>query len=69
MLRFLSEDDYLAAVHDAAYERFLEIAVRCSDCGTRYDQGRHPATRREPAWSEREECPNCGSTAITEQRG
>jgi hypothetical protein len=67
--RLLGEDDYLAAVHDAAYDRFLEIAVRCSDCGTRYDQGHHPATRREAAWSEREECPTCGSTAITEHLG
>jgi hypothetical protein len=55
MVSFLSEDDYLAAVHDAAYDRFLERAVQCSDCGTRYDQGRHPPTRQEPAWSEREE--------------
>ena len=67
MVRFHSEEEYLAAVQDAAYDRFLEIAVRCRDCGTRYDQGHPPATRREPAWSEREECPNCGSTAITEQ--
>jgi hypothetical protein len=27
MLRFLSEDDYLAAVQDAADDRFLEVAV------------------------------------------
>ena len=66
MVRFLSEDDYLAAGQDAAHERFLEIAVQCRDCGTCYDPGHHPATRREPAWSEREECPNCGSTAIKE---
>lgn len=66
MVRFLSEDDYLAAVQDAAHDRFLEIAVQCSDCGTCYDPGHHPATRREPAWSEREECPNCGSTSIKE---
>ena len=67
MVRFHSEEEYLAAVQDAAYDRFLEIAAQCSDCGTRYDQGHRPATRREPAWSEREERPNCGSTAITEQ--
>ena len=66
MVRFHSEEDYLAAVQDAAYDRFLETAVRCRECGTRYDPAYRPATRREPAWSEREECPNCGSTAITE---
>jgi hypothetical protein len=65
-VRFLSEDDYLAAAQDAAHDRFLEIAAQCRDCGTCYDPGHHPATRREPAWSEREECPNCGSTAIKE---
>jgi len=37
MVRFHSEEDYLAAVHDAAYDRFLETAVRCRECGTRYD--------------------------------
>ena len=66
-MRFLSEDDYLAAAQDAAYDRFLQTAVQCRDCGMRYDQGHHPATRHEPAWSECGECPNCGSTAITEQ--
>jgi hypothetical protein len=66
MVTFHSDEDYLAAVQDAAYDRFLEMAAQCSDCGTRYDQGHRPATRREPAWSEREESPNCGSTAIAE---
>jgi hypothetical protein len=66
MVRFLNEDDHAGAVQDAAYDRFLETAVRCGECGTRYDQGHHPATRHAPAWSEREECPNCGSTAIAE---
>ena len=66
MVSFLTEDDHLAAAHDAAYDRFLQTAAQCGDCGTRYDQRRHPATRREPAWSEREECPSCGSTAIAE---
>ncbi len=66
IVRFLSEDDYLAAVQDAAYDRFLQTAVQCRDCGMCYEQGHHPATRREPAWSECGECPNCGSTAITE---
>ena len=65
-MRFLNEDDHAAAVQDVAYERFLETAVRCGECGTRYDQGHHPTTRHAPAWSEREECPNCGSTAIAE---
>ena len=64
MVRFLSEDDYLDATRDAAYDRFLDIAVHCADCGALYDQGHHPATRREPAWIERDECPNCGSTTI-----
>jgi len=60
--RFVS-DEYLDAVQDAAYDRFLEVAVQC-ECGTWYDQGYHPATRQEPAWVERNECPNCGCTAI-----
>ena len=66
MLRLINEEDYLAAVQEAAYDRFLQTATQCSDCGTRYAQGHHPATRQEPAWSEREECPNCGSTATSE---
>ena len=46
MVTFHSDEDYLAAVQDAAYDRFLETAVRCRECGTRYDQGHRPATRR-----------------------
>ena len=37
-MRFHSEEEYLAAVQDAAYDRFLETAVRCRECGTRYDR-------------------------------
>jgi hypothetical protein len=48
--RFASEDEYLDAVHDAAYERFIQEAVTCAECGTLYDQGYHPSTRFEPAW-------------------
>ena len=66
-MRLFSEDDYLEALRDAAHDRFLEIAVECSDCGTLYDQGHHPATRFEPAWIERGECPNCGSGGIKER--
>jgi len=66
MVSFLNEDDHLAAAQDVAYDRFLEMAVQCRECGTRYDQGHRPATRHEPPWTEREECPNCGSTAIAE---
>jgi rubredoxin len=64
MLRSLSEDEYPAAVQDAAYEEFLKVAVECADCGALYDQGRHPATRFEPAYIERSECPNCGCGEI-----
>jgi len=49
MVRFLNEDDLAGAVQDAAYDRFLETAVRCGECGTRYDQGHHPATRQPGA--------------------
>ena len=69
---FAGEDERLDAVQDAAYDRFLEVAVTCRECGTLYDQGYHPATRLEPAWAEQEECPNCGSGAIedtTRDRG
>ncbi len=68
MLRFLSEDDHLAAVQDAADDRFLEVAVACVACGTRYGQGHHPATRFEPAYIEQSECPNCGSGEIEDKR-
>jgi len=68
MLRFLSEDDQLAAVQDAADDRFLEVAAACGECGTRYGQGHHPATRFEPAYIEQPECPNCGSSEIKEKR-
>ena len=68
MLRFLSEDDYLAAVQDAADDRFLEVAVKCAQCGTLWSQGHHPATRFTPAYIERAECPNCGSGEIKEER-
>ena len=44
MLRFLSEDDYLAAVQDAADDRFLEVAVKCAECGTLWTR----ATIRPP---------------------
>jgi hypothetical protein len=54
-------------VQDAAEDRFLQAAVACRDCGTLYDPGCHSATRSEPAWAEREECPNCGSTRIKEE--
>ena len=64
MLRITSDDDYLAAAADAAYDRFLEVAVQCAECGTLYDQRAHPATASEPAWAEQEECPNCGSGEI-----
>ena len=60
MLRFVSEDDHLAAAKDAAYDRFREVAVECAECGTLYDQEYHPATRSEPAYIERGDCPNCG---------
>ena len=62
--RFASEDEYLDAVQDAAYDQFLQDAVTCAECGTLYDQGYHPSTRFEPAWIEREECPNCGSPTL-----
>jgi Zn finger protein HypA/HybF involved in hydrogenase expression len=65
----LDEDAYLDALQDAAHERFLEVAVRCAECGAVYDQGYHPATRLEPAWAECEECPNCGSGAIEATTG
>jgi hypothetical protein len=64
MLRIISDDDYLAAAADAAYDRFLDVAVQCAECGTLYDQKAHPATASEPAWAEQEECPNCGSGEI-----
>jgi hypothetical protein len=60
-VRIVSDEEYLAAAADAAYDRFLEVAVRCAECGTLYDQKAHPATASEPAWAEQEECPNCGS--------
>lgn len=66
--RFANEDDYLDAVQDAAYDRFLDMAVTCSECGTLYDQGYHPSTRFEAAWAEGEECPNCGCGEINERR-
>ena len=37
------EAERLDAVQDAAYDRFLEVAVTCRECGTLYDQGYHPA--------------------------
>ena len=61
---FASEDEYLNAVQDAAHDRFLAVAVQCAACDALYDPGHHRATRYEPAWVEREECPHCGSTAI-----
>jgi uncharacterized protein (DUF983 family) len=69
MLRSVSEDEYLDAVQDAAYDDFVKVAVKCRDCGTLYDQGHHPARRLEPAWAEQEECPNCGSGAIADTTG
>jgi uncharacterized Zn finger protein len=68
-MRLLSEDEYLDAVQDAAHDHFLEVAVKCADCGTLYDRGHHPATRCEPAWIERDECPNCGSAEIKQSTG
>ena len=67
MLRITSDDDYLAAAADAAYDRFLEVAVQCAECGMLYDQRAHPATASEPAWAEQEECPNCGSGEIRDR--
>jgi uncharacterized protein (DUF983 family) len=61
MVRIVSDEEYLAAAADAAYDRFLEVAVQCAECGTLYDQKAHPATAFESAWAEQEECPNCGS--------
>lgn len=69
MLRFLSEDDYFAAVDDAAYDHFLDVAVKCRDCGTLYDRKYHEATRFEPAWAEQDQCPNCGSGEIKDRTG
>ena len=69
MLRSVSEDEYLDAVQDAAYDDFLKAAVECADCGALYDHGHHPATRSEPAWAEQEECPNCGSGAPADTTG
>jgi hypothetical protein len=68
MLRSVSEDEYLDAVQDAAYDNFLNVAVKCRDCGTLYDQGHHPASRVEPAYIERAECPNCGCGEIKGKR-
>jgi hypothetical protein len=67
MLRIISDDEYLAAAADAAYDRFLEVAVQCAECGTLYDQNEHPATAFEPAWAEQEECPNWGSGEIKDK--
>ena len=67
MLRITSDDDYLAAAADAAYDRFLEVAVQCAECRTLYDQRAHPATAFEPAGAEQEECPNCGSGEIRDR--
>ena len=67
MLRITSHDDCLAVAADAAYDRFLEVAVQCAECRTLYDQKAHPATASEPAWAEQEECPNCGSGAIRDR--
>ena len=67
MLRITSDDDYLAAAADAAYDRFLEVAVQYAECGTLYDQKAHRATASEPAWAEQEECPNCGSGEIRDR--
>jgi uncharacterized protein (DUF983 family) len=68
MQRFLSEDDYLAAMEDAAYDRFLKVAVECRECDTLYDPGHHPATRFEPTYIERAECPNCGSGEVKDDQ-
>ena len=67
MLRIISDDECPAAAADAAYDRFLEVAVQCAECGTLYDQKAHPATASEPAWAEQEECPNCGSGEIRDR--
>jgi formate dehydrogenase maturation protein FdhE len=63
------EEEYLHALENAAYDRFLDVAVKCRDCGTLYDQKYHEATRSEPAWVECDECPNCGSGEIKERTG
>ncbi|MBV9194639.1 MAG: hypothetical protein JO168_10890 [Solirubrobacterales bacterium] len=68
MLRLPGDDDYLAAMEDEAHDRFLQVALTCAGCGMLYDHGYHPATRFEPAWAERTECPNCGSGEINEQQ-
>ena len=68
-MRFASEEEYRAAAQDAAYDRFLEVAVECGRCGALYDQAQHPATRFEPAYIERGECPNCGSREIMDHTG
>ena len=64
--RFGSDAEHLDAIHDAAYDHFLTVAVQCAECDALHDPGYHQATRHEPGWVEREECPNCGSTAIKE---
>lgn len=56
------EDARREAARDAADER----CVTCADCGTRWDPGYHRATRTDPAWAEREECPACGSGEVWE---
>lgn len=66
---FHSEDEYHDALMEARREEYEDkldrVGVECADCGTRYDPGYHPATRSEPAWAERDSCPNptCGSEA------
>jgi len=68
-VRIVSDEEYLVAAEDAAYDRFLEVAVDCAECATLYDQKHHPATASEPAWAEHEECPNCGSGEIRDTTG
>jgi len=68
-VRIISDEEHLAAGEDAAYDRFLDVAVECSECGTLYDQKHHPATASDPAWAEQEECPNCGSAEIRDRTG
>lgn len=62
--RYMTADEYQDAKNDVAYDEFLERAVECAECGTKYDPKVHRATRSEPAWAEVEECPNCGCADI-----
>lgn len=61
---YVGEDTYLDALEEARREEFLDNCVTCADCGTHYDHRYHRATRYEPAWPERDECPLCGCSQV-----